>query len=90
MNKREHSQMVVVNAKRELAVRVLEVVLPQFEMNAMTERPTPGARASRVEHPRFARVAARVSPHVTEGVRRRQSEAAAGRIQQAAADKRAT
>ena len=43
MNKREHSQMVVVNAKRELAVRVLEVVLPQFEMNAMTERPTPGA-----------------------------------------------
>ena len=71
--------MVVVNAKRELAVRVPEVVLPQFEENVMTERPTPGARASRVEHPRFARGAARVSPGVTEGVRRRQSEAAASR-----------
>ena len=44
-----------------------------------TEWSTPGARASRVEHPRFARGDARVSPGVAEGVRRRQSEAAASR-----------
>ena len=75
----KNSQVVVVNAKRERAVRVPEVVLPQFEVNVMTERPTPGARASRVEHPRFARGDARVSPGVTEGVRRRQSEAAVSR-----------
>ena len=42
----KNSQVVVVNAKRERAVRVPEVVLPQFEVNVMTERPTPRARAA--------------------------------------------
>ena len=54
-------------------------MLPQFEVNVKTEWSTPGARASRVEHPRFARGDARVSPGVAEGVRRRQSEAAVSR-----------